>query len=330
MRVKDLGEHKIIDVLLKYYDGFEVSSLGPNEDASDFIISDDLAIVVNADTFVKTTDMPVKTNFIDAGWKTAVMAISDLAAKGAKPLGGLLSISLPGEATWEVPEDVVIGFTEALKKYGIRYLGGDLNEACDLILDGVIFGIGNPKKMLKRSGAQIGDIVIATGDFGLTTIGLKYLYHEAIIKDELLLNRAMAAVRRPETPLEFGIAVAEAGAATASIDSSDGLAWSLHQIASASNVGMEITNFPVAEGLDEAGDYNFYNPLEWVFYGGEEFQLIMTVPETKINKVREIAKALNVKITELGRVTPDDGVYIILDHKMRIKLDTTGYEHFVQ
>ncbi len=328
MKVSEFGELKIIKDLLKYYDGYEVSTLGPNEDAADFMLSEDLAIVVNVDTFVKTTDMPKETNFIDAGWKTAVMGISDLAAKGAKPLGGLLSVSLPREATWQVPEEVVMGFTQALKKYGVRYLGGDLNEACDLVLDGVIFGIGNPKKMLRRSGANVGDIVIATGDFGLTTIGLKHLYNEAYINDEMVYQRAMAVLKRPETPLEFGIAVAERGLASAAIDSSDGLAKSLHELAEASRVGMLLTEFPIAEGLEKVGEFLYRNPLEWVFYGGEEFQLIMTIPEKHIKEVRKLAKELQVKITEMGRVTADDDVYIIMDDTT-IRLDPTGYEHFV-
>ena len=210
------------------------------DDVSAVEIGNNLVAVLKTDMLVAATDVPPKMSFWQAARKAVVMNVSDFAAKGVKPKALLVSLGIPGKlARKDVIEQIAEGLNAGAREYGAYILGGDTNEACDLIIACMLYGIAEKNRIVGRAGAKPGDIVAVTGLFGKTAAGLKILLEE-LEAEEPIRKRLVDSVLMPKARLKEGLALAEVGAASASIDSSDGLAWSLYELSKASSVGLSL------------------------------------------------------------------------------------------
>ena len=112
-------------------------------------------------------------------------------------------------------------------------MGGDTNESRDLTISIALFAITNAKKLMLRTGAKAGDLVAVTGEFGSSSAALRaVLEHEE--RPGKLQRDLYRALYCPRAQLDLGLRLAASGTITSSIDSSDGLAWSLHQLSESS------------------------------------------------------------------------------------------------
>ena len=114
-----------------------------------------------------------------------------------------------------------------------------------------------------------------TGAFGKTASGLKILM-DGLSAPEIR-DVLVDSVLMPNARVQEGVALAQSKAATASIDSSDGLAWSLHELSRASNVGFRLDDVPVAAEVERFAEIHGFDSLELALYGGEEYELLVTV-----------------------------------------------------
>jgi thiamine-monophosphate kinase len=131
----------------------------------------------------------------------------------------------------------------------------------------------------------------------------------------------------PKARLKEGIALAETGALTASVDSSDGLAWSLNELSVASSVGFRIDNVPLASEAVEFARIFGLNPLELGLYGGEEYELVVTVKPDSWDEAEAAMEKIGSRLFRIGTVTKDKK----LELKMGTKTSTIlpkGWEHF--
>ncbi len=327
MSKEPLGERKIISLI---YDiiGDSLSSLLPFNDDAVAIEIGDKVLVINTDMFVRKTDAPQEMTVRQIGKKVIVMNISDLAAKGATPVGFLSALGFPSDFIKNDIEELLHGFKEACSLYRVPYLGGDTNEADDLVIAGIALGITNKEELISRAGAQEGDIVCVTGIFGKTAAGFKILL-DNLECPEHLRNEFIEAVFYPKARLDEGVALAKSRTPTASIDSSDGLAWSLHEIAKASNVGIEINKLPIDLSVEEFARINHLDPFDLCFYGGEEFELIVTIPPEKIVHVSAALNAVKGRLMPIGRVVKTEGLFYTEGEKTR-EIYPRGYEHFTK
>ena len=243
--VEELGEYKIIEIILRCLEPMPKMPVPFGDDVSAVDIGHGKLAVIKTDMLVGKTDVPPEMSLRQAARKAVVMNISDLAAKGVKPIALLASIGLPRSFTKTDVEQIGKGLNAGAREYSAYILGGDTNEASDLIISCTALGIIERERLMLRSGAKIGDIVATTGSFGKTVAGLKILLQHLSVSPKLR-KTLVDAVLSPRPRLKEGLALAQTGAITASIDSSDGLAWSLHEISKASNVGFLIDNLPVA------------------------------------------------------------------------------------
>jgi thiamine-monophosphate kinase len=163
--------------------------------------------------------------------------------------------------------------------------------------------------------------VAVTGVFGKTTAGLKILLQHLSAASRLK-KTLVDAVLMPRARLKEGLALAQTGAITASIDSSDGLAWSLHEISRASNVGFLIDNLPVAEEMREFAENYGLDPAELCLYGGEEYELVVTVKPKLWEKAREAASLIKI-----GLVTKEKALFFEEEGR-KIPIEPRGWEHF--
>jgi thiamine-monophosphate kinase len=136
------------------------------------------------------------------------------------------------------------------------------------------------------------------------------------------------AVYVPKARLKEGIALAETGVLTASIDSSDGLAWSLHELSVASNVGFRIDNVPLASEAVEFARIFGLNPLELGLYGGEEYELVVTVKPEFWDKAESAVEMLGSRLFRIGTVTKEKKLELKTGEGT-LTIMPKGWEHFM-
>jgi len=170
MKTGELGERGFLASIANYVNMVKGARLDFDEDASDFPISPDQSMVINVDTFVRETDWLPNMTAAQVGRKTAVMSLSDLAAKGAKPVCTMLSLCVPDDYDASEASELVRGFSQYGLKAGIPFIGGDMGMASDVILTGIAMGMAPPNRIVTRRGAKVGDIVAVTGKFGFTSV----------------------------------------------------------------------------------------------------------------------------------------------------------------
>jgi len=162
--------------------------------------------------------------------------------------------------------------------------------------------------------------------FGKTYAGLKILL-EGFKAPKNVYDILVESVYMPKARLNEGLALTLTGAVTASIDSSDGLAWSLYEIAKASHVGFLIDNPPVASETKKFAEINSLDPLELAFYGGEEYELGLTVKPKLWSKAEEAVKKAGGSLIRIGKVTAEKQGILEVDGEKRV-IEPRGWEHF--
>ena len=326
LKTGEMGERNFLAKISSLVNKPKGSVLGFDDDASDIPISDKSNLVINVDTFVRKTDWLPGMTPAQVGRKTAVMALSDLAAKGVKPLATMLSLCVPEDYDVEEASELIRGYSQYGLKTGIPYLGGDIGMCDDVVLTGVAFGTTPPDSIVSRCGAKEGDFVVVTGDFGFTSVAFEILIRKKEAEADLRKD-ALAAAFRPEINLEFVSALKSVDAVTASMDSSDGLGITLHTIAKQSECGMVIDNLPVSSSVEAFCKSKNLNLLKLVTQGGEEFLLVLTIPPDKFEQALEIAKKKKMKLRKIGSVTSKDQVVWKFEEGYR-EIPSSGYDNF--
>lgn len=273
-------------------------------------IGDDLAylpkkrgkVMIKSDMLVEKTDVPKGMRLRQVSRKSIVMCVSDFAAKGVMPSAALISLGIPRGMKESEIKEIAIGFKEAKEEFGIEILGGDTNEADCIIIDCCMVGFSD--KIVERKGAKPGDIVVTSGFFGYSSSGLKIMLNGLNANQEFK-ERAIQSVVMPNPRLRLGLALAKNNLVSSSIDSSDGLAISLYEIAMNSKVGIEINNLPTTDDVKEFAEMNNLDLNDLVLYGGEEYEIVATIPKNKLSKAQRLAKRIGEKIIPIGKVTND-------------------------
>lgn len=233
--------------------------------------------------------------------------LSDLAAKGARPLGYLLSLALPAT----IGEAWLAAFTQGLREDAATYkcplFGGDTVRSPGPVMVSVaMFGSVPDGMMVKRAGAKPGDKVYVTGTIGDSALGLglrngaTWLLSEAQrahLADRYLLPRPRNALA--ETVLHY---------ASASMDVSDGLAGDLAKLCRVSGVAAHIDAARVPLS-DAAKAVIAADPaaLETALTGGDDYEILCTVPPAKVDRFRVAAMAAKVAVTEIGAIAEGEG-----------------------
>ena len=288
----------------------------------------DKGIVIKSDMLVASTDVPPGMEAWQVARKSVVSCISDLAAKGVKPHAAVISLGIPNSYSMRQPyiEGLAEGFAIASKEFGVKIVGGDTNEAAELVIDCSMIGFST-FKVPTRSGAKPGDYVIVSGPFGFAPAGLAILLQNAITvnssSDSVTFRKhAVKSVLEPYPRQSFGLALARYF--SSSIDSSDGLAVSLYELASHSEgVDIIIYNIPFVEGLDEFAQENSLDKNELVFHGGEEYEIVATISPTTISQAEAAARKAGVNLHVIGRVEKGSGKVFARNRL----LENRGYMH---
>lgn len=330
-----LNEREIIDIIISKIrsnvypssnnnrmgvDDVSIVSLGNANPAT--------SLAVKCDMMVEGTDVPKRMKPWQIARKSVSACVSDLSAKGIKPHVSLISLGIPRAYSKTDIEDLAKGFQVASKEFGVRIVGGDTNEAKELIIDCTMIGLlrGSETRVPSRSGAKPGDVILVSGEFGYTSSGLKILTKNMKAYGGFK-DRAISSVIRPRPAQKFGISLAKYF--SASIDSSDGLGISLYELAIQSGVNFLVDNMPSAKGLHRFAVDNHLDYKSLVFYGGEEYEIVATIPQPNLSKALSAARRLKLKLIVIGKVEKGTGKVFLLANKAgkRIQLQNRGYVH---
>ncbi|HZY47545.1 MAG TPA: thiamine-phosphate kinase, partial [Candidatus Bathyarchaeia archaeon] len=274
--MKNLTEREIIQLLVKQFGTKTGVPLDFDDDVAALPLSPREWIIIKADMLVASTDVPAGMSLREAARKAVVATVSDFAAKGVRPRALMVSLGLPGPAKKETVRQIAKGLQQASREYDCKIIGGDTNQAEDLVIDIAGVGITDPKRLVQRNGAKPGDIVAVTGPFGRPAAGLRILLSGSK-RDHARFPSLVRAVLHPMARLREGMELARTGAVTSSIDSSDGLAWSLYEIARASRVHIEINQISTDQSVLEYARKKKMPATKLALYGGEEYELVTTI-----------------------------------------------------
>jgi len=296
------------------------------DDVSAVNIGSGRVAVLKTDMLIGKTDVPRGMSLWQAARKAVVMNISDFAAKGAEPTALLVSIGLPRNFTQKDVEEIARGLNTGAQEYGAYVVGGDTSEASDLIVAISLFGTAKRKELILRSGAKAGDIVAVTGFFGKTAAGLRLL-SDGHAASKGMREVLLRSVCMPNARLCEGLSLCRSGALSASIDSSDGLAWSLHELARISGVGFVIDNVPVADEVRRFAEFNGLDPFELALYGGEEYELVVTVKPKRWVDAERAVNSVGGHLILIGKATRDREVLLDVNGE-KSPIAYRGWEHF--
>ena len=248
-------------------------------------------LVVTTDMLHERSDFPPGTTRYTAGWRAVGASLSDLAAMGAEATCAVAVYAAPAFDPDEL-DAFVRGAVEVCDRVGGEYVGGDLDEHTEFTT--ATTAVGRVDDPVYRDGAEPGDAVCVTGELGRTAAGLRrFEAGDAEAGNELFRFTPRIAAGR-----------ALRGHASAMMDSSDGLARSLHQLAEASDCGFAVSwdRLPVHPAVEAVAESEA-DRREMAAHVGEDFELVFTTPEPEaaLTAVREAGTAGTV----IGDVTAD-------------------------
>ena len=286
-------------------------------------IGDDCAILpggqlVSVDSLAEGTHFSLETTSLaDLGWKAAAVNLSDIAAMAGRPRHLLISLGFPATIVEAQIEQFYAGFVDCANSFRVKIAGGDLIKAPIMSISVTVIGDAHEHGVMKRSGAKPGDVVVVTGDFGASAAGLHLLMEQQKTSGATQFHERLAAAnarsycinrhRRPFPRLcESWALNRSARGEGALMDASDGLADALSQIAWASQVSIKVDleKVPVHQETAETAKKAGIDPLDWVLYGGEDYELVACVSEESWQKIRD-ANGANNPFTAIGVV--EDG-----------------------
>jgi len=337
MRLGRIGEFALIRRLARHCPTNPALLLGIGDDAA--VLS-----APRAPALLWTTDLLVEgihfrrswTRFYDLGAKAIAVNLSDVAAMGGTPRHALVSLALPAQTAVEEVEALYRGCRDACLRYGVSLAGGDTSRSPKgVFLSVSVLGVAG-KGLLRRSGARAGDVVFVTGTLGDAAAGLALLragrtpprrrYGGGVRGHEKTL---MLRHLHPLPPV--GVGGRLCGLASAAIDVSDGLVADLGHLCRSSGVGAEIRldAVPLSPSLLAVAPRLPREALAYALHGGEDYQLLFTVPPQRVARLRRRLRGTGVSVTAIGTVVASPRCVVLRDARgRRVRVLREGYEHF--
>ncbi len=309
-------------------------------------IGDDAAVLKTQSgrVLLATTDLLAErvhfdlawTTYRQLGYKAAMANLSDIAAMGGIPRFVLIALAVTPRQSSHNIEALYAGVHAACRRAEAAVVGGDTSASrTDLFISLVVLGEAAPAEVLRRSTARAGDSLYITGTLGDAQAGLEILLARKEGRRRAATNERGAAYLTgrhltPTARLREARRLAEGRLASAVIDLSDGLASDVRHICEESKVGclIDARQLPLSSPLTAHARARRRDPIEYALGGGEDYELLFTVPPSKVPLVERLIRRRQLRATLIGRITPArQGLRIIgADGSVR-PLTAKGYEH---
>ncbi|MCC2640285.1 MAG: thiL [Nitrospira sp.] len=311
-------------------------------------IGDDTAVIKtsSAEWTLITTDLlaegvhfdPATSTFEDIGYRAAVANLSDIAAMGGTPRFMLTAIAIPSTCQAEQIQRLYRGMMEAAGPYRVRLVGGDTSASLrGLFLSITLTGTVKPRQALLRSAAGVGDRLYVTGTLGDSHAGLGLLTESPAKFPQSLrpaqIRFLLARHHRPVARVAEGLWLVKHGLAGAAIDVSDGLSGDLRHLCEESGVGADVleASLPLSSACRAYAATRHLDAGEIALRGGEDYELLFTVPLGKQALFERLAAKTSFRFTCIGSITPKrSGLRLRTDEGATRTLPVTSYEHFLR
>ena len=256
----------------------------------------------------------------DVARKALRINLSDLAAKGAAPMGYMMALLLPHWPDMDWLRAFVDGLAADQAVFGLSLMGGDTSVTPGPLAVSIsAFGHVPAGAMIRRAGAAPGDLVFVSGTIGDAGGGL------AVLKENKSVPELIARYRVPEPRMALGPLLR--GVASASLDVSDGLMADLGHIADVSKVRIEVdaARIPLSKVLQTLWGAD---AAARAAIAGDDYEIAFTAPASRRGDVANAAARSGVAVTEIGRAVNGEGVALLDAAGGAIALARSGYTHF--
>lgn len=312
MKIKEIGEFGLIDRITRK----------PKSKNVLVGIGDDAAVVkAEKDLQVLTTDCLVEGDHFTREWftpkqigmKAIEINVSDIAAMGAIPRYVLVSLCLPQDLEVDFVQEMYKGMWKACDKYDIEIIGGNMTHSNQIIISITLTGEVDKKNLSLRSGAKTGDFIFVSGHIGNGRAGLR-IFQEKLKGFEDVRKKYL------EPKSQLGTALEIAPYVNSMIDISDGLAPEIKHICDESKCGAVIykEKIPIKDEVRDVAKNLKEDEYDYALFGGEDFELVYTVPEKHLGKIKGFL---------IGEITKDRTIRISSKDKEKF-VAKKGYDHF--
>jgi thiamine-monophosphate kinase len=332
--ISDLGEFGLIERLTNKIKLKNSSTLKGIGDDAAVLEYTNKQIVVTTDLLTEGVHfnlmyVPLK----HLGYKSIVVNLSDVAAMNATPKQVTVSLAISSKFSVEAIEELYEGIYLACEKYGVDLVGGDTTSSLTgLTISVTAIGEANKEDLVFRSGAKKNDLICITGDLGGAYMGLQLLEREnevfkvnnklqpQLAGHDYILARQLKPEARTDMKQIFEDLKIKP---TSMIDISDGLSSEIKHICKESHVGAKIYEDKIMLDNDTknmALEFNI-NPLVTALNGGEDYELLFTVPMEEFEKIK-----IHPDITIIGHIVEEsEGTVLVTNAGSEIELTAQGW-----
>jgi thiamine-monophosphate kinase len=332
LKFREIGEFGFIDSIKGQCD-IPVKDVikGIGDDCAVLSSTPGRVLLFTADMLVQDIHFMIsKIPFYQLGRKAVAVNLSDIAAMGGRPLVSLISLAIPAETEVDAIQELYRGMGDICEHHGLAIGGGDTVASPDkLVINVSVIGDAKENKVLYRSGASPGDKIYVTGYVGDSMAGLKILTNE-ITPPEGMDHYFIKAHNDPTPLVETGRSIATSGLASAMIDLSDGLLSDLGHICEESRVGALLfaEKIPLSSELKMLADSAGFNLLDLALSGGEDYQLLFTVPEENDQGIAKLFKERDLTLYHIGEIGQEPGIRMVKADGFVAELQPKGFDHF--
>lgn len=313
------------DLIKRYFTASTYAAdvlLGVGDDAAVIEVPAGYKLVTAVDTIVEGVHFPAGTAAGDIAYRALAVNLSDMAAMGAIPRWFTLSLCMPvANEAWLA--EFAASLNELAARFEVQLIGGDTVKG-PLNISVQISGVVEADGWLTRSGAQPGDAIMVSGNPGEAAGGLQLLLHASITTSAPHRRHLLERFYRPTPRVQLGRALRHV--ASAAMDVSDGLLTDLRKLCAASGVGaaLQLEQLPTSTALSETYGAE---ATPHTLFGGDDYELLFTVPRERVAQVRDISAALQVACTCIGEVTSDCEVQCFRNGQP-VVVSGSGFDHF--
>ncbi len=332
--LSEVGEFGLIDILTKNFKKQSSTICGIGDDCAVLELNEKEYQLVTTDLLMEGVNFdlvyfPLK----HLGYKAVVSNASDILAMNGIPQKMTVSIAVSAKFTVNALEQLYDGIRLACEHYGIELIGGDTSASMTgLAISVSMMGTVDKDKVTYRKGAKVNDLICVTGDLGAAYAGLQIMQREKAVFNggkggtpklegyEYVVERLLKP-ELPITPLKK--LSAQKLVPTSMIDISDGLSSELFHICKSSGVGCKIyeEKIPIAEETGAACKEFSLEPIIPALHGGDDFELLFTIPVSQYEKVKNIQG-----VSVIGSITDaNQGLKMISRSSDVINLKAQGW-----
>jgi thiamine-monophosphate kinase len=329
MDLREIGEFGLINRIRKWTSTSNPALLKG--------IGDDVAVIeTGKKLWLVTTDLLIEDIHFELIWidpfhlgrKALFVNLSDIAAMGGIPKYFLISLGVPQNLSLSFLSSFYRGLKDGTKRFGVDLIGGDTSVSRKIIINICLLGEAKRGSVLFRSGARVGDDLFVSGTLGDAALGLK------ILQKNGLRGKPKGLTRKHHSPsprIQLGQALATHHWATAMIDVSDGLLIDTNHLLEESGVGARIweDRIPLSKLYQKWIHFFSKSPYRFALSGGEDYELLFTVPPEMRKRISHLALSLKIPITQIGKIVPKkEGLHLIRKDGKKYSPSHLGFEHF--